>query len=138
MQFNQETSCWGPGIWLSIHILAFRSDKRSNLQQFITYMKDVSDFLPCLDCRKHCKEYISKLDPVDNVKACLYWSWKFHDKVNEITKNSYRPTFIQLQEYIDGLESGKGCEDCKVKPLPPTPTPLPPSKPIFRRQIIDS
>lgn len=134
MQFNQETSCWGPGVWLSIHISAYRADKRRTPQSFIIDLKDKSDFLPCLDCRRHCKEYITKIDPLDNVKACLLWSWKFHDKVNERIKNAYRPTFEELYEYLKGLEDGKGCEDCKVKPLPPS---QPTETVIFKRQVID-
>lgn len=131
MQFNTDTSSWGPGLWFAIHLHAHVADSTDNRKAFVDFVKKgVSEHLPCLKCRTHCKEYIQKQDPIDNLLSksptvsCLVWSWKFHNAVNERTGSKYKPSIQDLSTYLQTLREGGGCEDCSIKAptLPPPPS----------------
>src|SRR6185437_15307312 len=109
MQFDQDTSSWGPGFWLAIHVAAHTFEK--NRKEFITFMNGVAEHIPCIKCRQHCKEYL-KLDPLDKLlrdpspTACLMWTWRFHDAVNQQIEKKYRPQFKEIATYLETLRNG--------------------------------
>jgi hypothetical protein len=111
-------------------------------KSFVNFMKiGIAEYLPCLKCRQHCKEYIEKHDPVDKLltlgqgSSCLQWSWKFHDAVNLREQKKYRPTSEELSAYLKMLREGGGCEDCSVKPSPSVETKR--QTAVIRRQMLE-
>ncbi len=134
MHFNHEPTSWGPGMWLSIHIHAYRADNMlppaTGRSMFVVHMTEsVAPFLPCLKCREHCKEYIQKTDPIKNLlknltvpRSCSTWAWKFHNAVNDRLGKLYKPSLNEVWKYISDLEKGKGCDDCAISSSPPHAT----------------
>lgn len=82
---------FGPGAWLTIHIMAYHATSESDKKAFEKNMKHICDGLKCYTCQDHCKEYL-KDNPIRdywNVKnregkqiGMFKWSWTFHNAVN--------------------------------------------------------
>jgi len=82
---------FGPGAWLTIHIMAYHAISESEKKAFEKNMKHICDGLKCHTCQDHCKEYL-KNNPIRdywNVKnregkqiGMFKWSWTFHNAVN--------------------------------------------------------
>lgn len=67
----------GPGIWVTIHLLAYKKDKI-----FPDYMRFLSESFPCTVCRDHIRKYISAYPVPTGDNEFFKWSWQFHNEVN--------------------------------------------------------
>lgn len=83
---------FGPGVWWAIHSMAYRARDANKKIEFRNFMHTMRDTLPCIDCRKHCTEYILE-NPIEKwfyyndedtgePIGCFYWAWRFHNTVN--------------------------------------------------------
>lgn len=82
---------FGPGLWMSIHLMALRAKDGTSKLEFRNFMHMVRDNLKCLECKGHCTDYILKnpIEPYfyytgpegENI-GCFKWSWEFHNTVN--------------------------------------------------------
>jgi hypothetical protein len=76
----------GPGIWFTIHTLAANSRTDSEKEDVIRHIRKLQDRFPCLECKGHFGEYLSKHPPEDtlggNEDALFLWTVNFHNAVN--------------------------------------------------------
>lgn len=91
VEFPSSPPVFGPGVWLSIHILAIDSVNDIAIGFFIAWINKMVYRLPCSTCIKHATDYLSKNPPepyIDTVNSngvkngMFMWSWKFHNYVN--------------------------------------------------------
>lgn len=91
-EFPKSPSVFGPGVWLSIHILAIDSVNDLAIDFFMAWIDKMVYRLTCPTCVKHATEYLSKnpMEPYINyvnnkgVRSGMFvWSWKFHNSVND-------------------------------------------------------
>jgi len=89
--FPTDPTRFGPGLWFSIHFKGIRATTEKKIACFIEYMDELSKNLPCMECRTHYQDYISKHPIIDysdikgkdgNPIGMFMWSWKFHNAVN--------------------------------------------------------
>lgn len=164
--FDARPERVGPGMWISLHILARVVDtmplanQSSGRAMFVDFVvRGIGQHMPCLDCRKHALEYATRIDPVrsllnvdrkiqakivpQHVDSCLAWSHRFHDTVNERLKRSMsqRPSLVDLEEFLTSLEAGRGCSDCgplgSETETVSLPTLTPLQPRLIRRQLLD-
>ena len=92
VEFPKSPTVFGPGVWLSIHILAIDSVNDMAIDFFMAWIDKMVYRLTCPTCVKHSIEYLSKnpIEPYINsvnsrgIKNGMFiWSWKFHNNVNE-------------------------------------------------------
>ena len=81
-----DTAIYGPGVWLCLHLLAYRADDDKSKTDFIEFLNVIRQSYPCAKCRKHMNDYI-QANPVHNHwmedKGFFKWSWLFHNAVNQ-------------------------------------------------------
>jgi hypothetical protein len=80
-----ETAVYGPGTWLSIHLLAYNANDDRSKMSFIDFMELLRNGYPCAKCRKHMSDYILS-HPIHSYwnenRGFFKWSWLFHNAVN--------------------------------------------------------
>ncbi len=90
-KFPTNPNIFGPGIWLTIHILAILVKTDNDIDQFIKSLHNIFDKIPCNECYLHTIDYLRLVPPylfrnVINNKmeriGMFIWSWKFHNNVN--------------------------------------------------------
>ena len=144
----------GRGWWGATHAFAYVCDTSSianSREMFIDIIvRGIGSHFPCLDCRSHAVEYMTRIDPIRDLlkmpktgpdgmtplMICLAWSYRFHEAVNERLKKpkSLRPSFSHLEKFLADLREGKGCNHCgPIGSLKPQATAIP----QMRRQILD-
>lgn len=77
---------FGPGMWTTIHLLAFNATSKNDQLQFIKTMKIIINNIPCHTCRGHAIEYINTHKMEDYLKdeyGMFLYTWKFHNAVNK-------------------------------------------------------
>lgn len=84
----------GPGVWVSIHIESSEARDKESQEMFCKNIRKICQNFPCLECSKHCKEYINnnppekfmgikmKVDGKNEMIGLSVWSWNFHNTVN--------------------------------------------------------
>lgn len=88
----------GPGVWFIIHKWAINCKNTEDRKRFCRTMKKICDDFPCINCSNHCKDYMEKhpiesyidvkmkIDGVEQDVGLFFWTWKFHNAVNERLK----------------------------------------------------
>jgi len=68
---STDPSVWGPGMWLTLHILSFESTSLLRAKLFFPTLISIVSKLPCKQCRTHALEFINKNDykPYLNMKT---------------------------------------------------------------------
>ncbi len=82
---------FGPGLWFAIHIMSKNCKTERDEDNFVSFMKIISESMPCEKCRDHCKTFM-KTHRMSNFKGLLdrygmriglfMWSNFFHNSVN--------------------------------------------------------
>ena len=76
----------GPGIWFTIHTLAANASSDNEKKDVIKHIRKLHDRFPCLECKGHFGEYLTKHPPEDslggNEDALFLWTVNFHNAVN--------------------------------------------------------
>ncbi len=76
----------GPGIWFTIHTLAANARSKKEKEDVIHHIRKLQDRFPCLECKGHFGEYLSKHPPEDSIDgnedALFLWTVNFHNAVN--------------------------------------------------------
>lgn len=81
----------GPGVWYSIHLKSKHATTFEKKQEFVEYMKQLSEEFPCMNCRTHITEYLNNnpfdtffqmVDNEENDIGLFKWGWIFHNAVN--------------------------------------------------------
>ena len=92
---------WGPACWTMLHSLAAAVDTPAAAAAFCSFMRDLSNLLPCMDCRKHLQRFLGEHPPEglvhDDVTASRY-CFDLHNFVNEnLDKPKEAPMLIHSQ-----------------------------------------
>jgi len=110
------------GMWHVMHMLAAKAITDESMRSFKFLIKCYCDSFPCLQCRKHLVDYVSK-NPlskyVSNVNesgrpiGMATWSWAFHNAVNTRLGKPYMDWDIfermWLKDDFDVPECTKSC-----------------------------
>lgn len=108
MQDITNPSYVGPGVWYMIHKLAADCKGVDERKRFCKTMKKICEDFPCINCAEHCKDYmdnhpienyvnvIVEIDGVEKEAGLFFWTWKFHNAVNERLK---KPTVSLEKAY---------------------------------------
>ena len=87
-----KPSVFGPGKWSDIHTMAKWATTPERITAFINYIELIINTLPCSVCRGHANNYYgtnppSKYSNYVNEEGrnigMFYWSWIFHNTVNQ-------------------------------------------------------
>lgn len=120
----------GPGIWIHIHIKAKNATTPEKKEEFMNDMYMYYNEFPCLNCRKHIREYMDEhpFSPFIELKnnkgreiGMFKWSWMFHNAVNI---RLYKPYLnwenacimynIDEDEIIPCTDCGKGIDKSEI------------------------
>jgi hypothetical protein len=107
----------GPGIWFSIHIMAFNAKTQKEKESVIKQIRIIQQNFPCQECKTHFGSYLENHPPEATIKegpeALFLWTVNFHNSVN------YRRGYPQVSfEEAKSIYSGNdifcmksSCED---------------------------
>lgn len=115
-----DTKIWGPGVWMTLHILSYTSDTLIKVKLFITTLLNVVNNLPCKKCRKHAIEFMkkNKYESYINLKRSNKFIGPFkyvcdmHNNANVIIGNPKINWLVSYEKYshINELCDGP-CDD---------------------------
>lgn len=111
---------FGPGMWISYHILAYNSKTYDEHVIYCKTARYLSSGIPCHTCREHAKEFI-KLNPpeksiVDNDPKCMFrWSCSLHNNANMLTGKSIVDWNIMYDKYASN--SPQCTTECAIESL---------------------
>lgn len=124
MQKYTDPSCFGPGLWFSLHLLALEANDQFNKKHFIRYAYLLSKSIKCENCRVHYSEFLEKNPPdhywaksydvTKDIKCSglFYWTWDLHNSVNgRIGKQK----ITLLEAYRAIVEIPPCTSDCGIK-----------------------
>ena len=81
---QHKKTVWGPALWLYLHVAA---DFCDDPEAFASLVLSLVGTLPCPECRKHLKEYTSRMLPsssiIDKTSAVRYIK-DLHNHVNSL------------------------------------------------------
>ena len=79
---------WGPHFWFILHLVSFNyPDTPSNAdkENYKLFYDSIGNILPCPNCRKHYKNYLSRYPiypNLDNRMDLIQWVIQIHNFVN--------------------------------------------------------
>ena len=88
-----ETTVWGPGVWMTLHIIAYTSNKLEKVENFISIITDIIKHLPCEKCRIHSFKFIKSNDfktyktmtiSDNNYIGPFKWMCMMHNNANKL------------------------------------------------------
>ena len=142
----------GPGIWFTIHTLAFEANTLLGMQNFCKTVRTIISNMKCSKCKDHAQKHIKELPPEryffvtrDGKNFGMFkWSWEFHNIVNKMLGKP----LMTLEDAIKLFESSEVCTNCgnqqdsivnmRIKPeiiTPPKTRMIPSRRIISRRKI---
>lgn len=92
LQHTSKKSVWGPALWLYLHTAAEYCD---NPEAFSGLVMSLVGTLPCPECRKHLKDYTTRLSPVTAIKdvaTAVQYIRDLHNHVNTLTGKEAKTT----------------------------------------------
>jgi len=109
----------GPGIWFSIHIMAYNAKTQKEKEFVIKQIRIIQQNFPCQECKIHFGNYLENhppeatASPKSDSESLFLWTVNFHNAVN------FRKGYPQLSfEEAKSIYSGEGiycmkssCED---------------------------
>ena len=65
-----DPKVFGPGMWMTLHILAFNSNTLRQSHNFLFTLRPIIEKIPCKECRLHALSFINKTnyDKYKNIK----------------------------------------------------------------------
>lgn len=76
-------------IWPTIHLLAANAVTIEQRAAYVQFVMSLPVLYPCKKCRIHTEEFLKK-NPItrysESAQLLLYWSWLFHESVNDKLK----------------------------------------------------
>jgi thiol oxidase len=76
----------GPGIWVLMHIKAINAIDFTTKIDFLHFIDYLCNYFPCDVCRMHIIQYVESNPPLNYFTipdGLFYWSWMFHNAVNQ-------------------------------------------------------
>lgn len=95
---------YGPGIWFSMHCLAYNCDLgQVDPIVFVQYVSMMRVWLPCSKCRSHFQKYV-RSHPIRSTDM-FKWSVDFHNAVNrKLRRPEY--SYSHALEMMHAIQSG--------------------------------
>ena len=85
---HSPSEYFGPGIWYSLHSLAYNADNgRIRKTTFVEFAEMLRRTFPCPECRRHYNSYVEQ-NPIPQVKY-FEWTVNFHNTVNRRLSHKY-------------------------------------------------
>lgn len=84
MAERKQKSVWGPALWLYLHAAADFCDEP---EAFASLVLSLVGTLPCPECRKHLKEYTSRMPPasfITDKPSAVKYVKDLHNHVNSL------------------------------------------------------
>ena len=119
--FKHDPQHWGPGVWFTMHIVAYHTQTKEELEGFNSYIEILKISIPCQKCRTHFQKYVED-HRVEDAKpeqrngrdvTAFRWSFDFHNFANRFLK---KPVvgFGTAYDYYSNLQNSKVCNigDC--------------------------
>jgi hypothetical protein len=84
-----DPKVWGPHFWFVLHIVSFNYPDNPNTpdkDNYKRFYESIGDILPCVNCRKHYKNHISKFPiaiHLDSRIDLIKWVIELHNIVNK-------------------------------------------------------
>tara|TARA_B100001093_G_scaffold340017_1_gene324797 strand:- start:2654 stop:3097 length:444 start_codon:yes stop_codon:yes gene_type:complete len=103
---------WGPVTWNFLHFLSISyPDKPSKIdvEKNKTFLKTLGDILPCIKCRDHYKNNISKYNIENELQSkdtYMKLIWKLHNDTNVFLKKKTMTFKLFLKEYQKIIDYG--------------------------------
>lgn len=91
-----DPKIFGPGMWLTLHILGFNSNTEVLAKSFLITLKNILLKLPCKKCREHSLSFIENTNyniysKMTNTSGSYIGPFKYvcdlHNNANNITNN---------------------------------------------------
>ena len=113
---SNDPKVWGPGMWMTLHILSYKHDTLLKAKLFLSILVNLVTNLPCRKCRNHAIEfmnsndytpYLSMKGPNDKIIGPFKYVCKMHNNVNIILNN---PVIDWLKVYKEYTNINKKCD----------------------------
>lgn len=142
---SKSPNVFGPPMWRRIHSTARAAIIPSKKADFPRFLRDTINSIPCPNCHKHAKQYVSEhpldsymnmVDEKGNEIGLFKYTWEFHNAVNVRLRKAFMSWENALRLYP--LPVGKPIVTPsavvinKYPPVRPVPSisPAPPSRMI--------
>lgn len=115
---NTHANVWGPGCWFVLHLNSFQARDISSQTEFVRFLRNLIQHLPCEHCRGHATRYlldnpperfIGRQDSQGDSMPLLEYTWRFHNAVNQRLGKSQLPYAVVKQSYIDDKPCHEMC-----------------------------
>ena len=120
-----NTNVWGPGVWMTLHILSYTSDTLIKAKLFIATLLSIVNNLPCKKCRKHSIDFIKNNNYNPYIKLIgsnkkhigpFKYICKMHNNANKILGKPVINWLQAYEKYSNISEMCDGpCDDDKIK-----------------------
>lgn len=113
-----DPKIFGPGMWMTIHILAIHAKRPQEMLRFIQVVEKLINNLQCKHCQTHALVYMHKHPMVDymhytNKKqipiGMFVWSVEFHNTVNKFLDKPVMDWQVAYVLYSTELPCGENC-----------------------------
>ena len=107
---SKNPKIWGPYVWALLHIISLFWTNRSN-DSVVYLIKNIANILPCVECRKHYSELISKFNNelynLNSINSAVNFVINIREIIGENKKYNRVPegdySFIDIYNYIHPL-----------------------------------
>lgn len=118
MNFNlidSDPSVWGPGVWMTLHILGFHSNTQDKFKSFIETLNIIISNLPCSKCRDHAmlfikntnyNSYLNMRAPNGKLLGPFRYICDMHNNANVLLNKSKVSWVDAYKEYERITENG--------------------------------
>jgi len=111
---------WGPKVWYILHRLSFYSNRKDVCAAWKTFLRLLSETIPCALCRNHMREYMianslvfKPTDDSNKIRSTIVeWLYNFHNHVNRSLKKEEYPYDLLELTYGQGT-FGQAVRDAK-------------------------
>ena len=109
-----NTTFWGPSGWLFLHSIVQNYPWKPTLEQknnYLIFLKQVGNVLPCRYCRESYQEFINEpntlLDKkvMESRKTLVKWLFDIHNKVNKKLGVTNNPTLKEVWNKYESFRS---------------------------------
>lgn len=88
-------------LWDEIHTKAANVITNEQKYNYSTWLRKIINDMNCNICKSHASTYIQNNPPENAINNLFYWSWEFH---NDVNNRLNKP----IMSYDDALNKYKG------------------------------
>ena len=125
---GMDAAFWGPHAWEFLHSVTFDYPEEptdKDKKEYAEFFHSIKNVLPCVWCRKHYKEGIEEIMPIEphlvSRDELTRWLVDFHNSVNKRLNKPLMP-YKAVYEKYESLRASR----CKVEVIDNSPATCPP------------